>query len=261
MTPEIYLATVGLEPNRWVKHQGQPNLLVASEWFSPAQDAGFSGIELFESHYLEPDEQERQRICQATLPVRVYNSYITFDPAGEALRQKAAEAITRLKPKAFKFNFGKEPENLRDEMRCFERWMDALPAGVEAWCECHPGTSAETPALAKACLDQLSEKRVKAIFHPFMLTGEEVERWLQALGGRIVHAHVQVRDVAEPFFFLNLEDRADYCAQQISVLHTSGFCGSYAIEFVRGTVKKGEDEPASLFDQAVKNLRFLQERC
>ena len=258
MKSEIYLATVGLEPNRWAKRQGQPNLLVASEWFAPAQEAGFSGIELFEPHYWEPGDAERQLICQAKLPVSVYNSYITFDAPGEALRRKATEAINALKPKAFKFNFGKDPACLSDEMKCFEQWMKTLPAGTEAWCECHPGTSIETPAAAKACLDQLCAKHVKVIIHPFLYTPEELSGWLQTFGKRIVHAHVQTRDPQEAMNFLNLEDRADYCLQQIEILRSAGFCGSYAVEFVRGTLKKEEDVPAKMFQQAVKNLLFLQ---
>lgn len=257
MKPEIYLATVGLEPNRWAKRQGKPNLLTASEWFAPAKEAGFAGIELFEPHYLEPNDAERQKIQQGTLPVSVYNSYITFDAAGEALRQKAAEAIRQLKPKAFKFNFGKDPQTLTDEMRCFEQWMETLPAGVGAWCECHPGTAIEQPAEAKACLEQLCAKRVKVIFHPFLIGEEKLAKWLDAFGDRIVHAHVQIRDVNEEMFFLNLEDRADYSAQRVELLRASGFRGSYAIEFVRGTLKAGEDEPAKMFEQSVKNLRFL----
>jgi sugar phosphate isomerase/epimerase len=259
MTPEIYLATVGLEPNRWAKRQGQPNLAVASEWFSPAKAAGFSGIELFEPHYLEPDDKERQRILQAELPVSVYNSYITFDPQGEALRKQAAAAITQLKPKAFKFNFGRDPNQLADEMRCFEKWLETLPAEVEAWCECHPGTPIETPAAAKICLDQFSEKRIKVVFHPFLLTPEEVDLWMQTFGERVVHAHVQTRDPNEAMCVMNLEERADYCIQQLKLLHDSGFRGSYAVEFVKGTLKKDEDVPAKIFQQAVKNLNFLKQ--
>lgn len=261
MKSEIYLATVGLEPNRWAKRQGQPNLLVASEWFQPAKEAGFSGIELFEPHYLEPDDAERSLIGQAGLPVSVYNSYITFDVAGEALRQQASAAINRLKPKAFKFNFGKDPNTLGDEMKCFEKWMETLPAGTEAWCECHPGTSIETPAAAKACLDQLCSKRVKVIIHPFLYTPEELSGWLQTFGGRIVHSHVQTRDPNEAMNFLNLEDRQDYCLQQIGLLRSSGYQGSYAVEFVRGTLKKEEDIPAKMFQQAVKNLLFLKKHA
>lgn len=199
----IYFSTILLEPNRWKRDL--PKIVAVSEWLDQIATAGFDGIELFEPHFVLASTEERVRILDHPIPKPAYNGYFTLDPTGAIGRSQALSAIAETGARAFKFNFGKSPETWDAESEVLAGLLDGLPPQVQAWCECHPGTSAENPSAAANLLSRF-DWRVKVILHPFWSTDEDFRQWLHLLGDRIVHAHVQTRRPDDAQFFSRLEE-------------------------------------------------------
>jgi hypothetical protein len=150
----VYFSTILLEPNRW--KSDLPKQVILSDWLDKIESAGFDGIELFEPHFLLASTAERNRILAHPICKTVYNSYLTLDPTGAIVRSQAVSTIKETAAKAFKFNFGKTSKTLNAEKAVLEEMLKQMPESVEAWCECHPGTSVDTANAAAELLFQMN---------------------------------------------------------------------------------------------------------
>lgn len=250
----ILLSTILLEPNRWKRDL--PKEVRLSEWLDQTTAADFDGIELFEPHFLPASTAEQNRILAHPIPKPVFNSYLTLDPQGAIARSQALAAITETKARAFKFNFGKTRDTWDSESAVLAEFLAKLPPAVQAWCECHPGTSVETPSAAAELLPQLGD-RVRAIIHPFWSAEHDFQQWMERLGHLLVHAHVQCRRADDAQYFTRLQDAPNLVLPRLKALLQSGFAGSFSIEFMRGTREPDADLPALLFEEAVRDRDFL----
>lgn len=252
----IYFSTILLEPMRWKRDL--PKQVAIADWLDRIGEAGFDGIELFEPHFVLASTRERNRILAHPMAKPVFNSYLSLDAGGAIARSQALAAIEETGAKAFKFNFGKTRETWETETACLAGMLDALPAGVEAWCECHPGTSVESPEVAAEALLPLGE-RVKVIVHPFWSSEADVRATLDLFGERVVHAHIQLRTPEDPQYFASLADHPGLVRQRLEILFSAGFDGSCSIEFVKGTREASADLPELLFQEAVRDRACLMQ--
>jgi phosphoglycerate dehydrogenase-like enzyme/sugar phosphate isomerase/epimerase len=230
--PTIYMSTVALDPTRWGRRQ--PSFAV-SEWLPRFANDGFDGVELWEFHYLKADAEEQARMAAAA-PVQIYNSYVGFgDDEGEA-RTASADAITKLKATAVKYNLGGDATRVDEYRRNLLAWAAQLPAACQLLCECHPGTVLENVDDAVAFFADLDPARFGVIAH---ISGEAagLNTWFRAFNGRIQHLHVQMRGPeSDPTVPANRVP-FDAC---FSAVKASGFAGTVAIEFSRG-IGRNED--------------------
>ncbi len=250
--PSVYLASVLLEKNRWSKDP-KPSLLV-SGWIPAALAAGFAGIELWEFHWTRAtaDEQDRLRRQQA---VGIYNCYASLRADERERRSAAARAAQELGAKAIKFNFGADPRAREEEIKTANVWAASLPPGMQLWCECHGETLAETPAATRQFAAELDPVRVRFITHAFADQPGGLAAWLDVLGPRLAHIHVQSRNSSGRW--LNLSEQATRSHATLEQMTLAGFTGSYSIEFTAG-VNTPAETPASLFAAASEDLRFLK---
>lgn len=248
----IYLASILLEPNRW--KPGRPPSIRASDWSARAATAGFDGWELFENHYRKADAAERRRLELGPLPVRVFNTYETFEDATRPELKEVSDCARRLGANGVKFNVGNDPV-WRENWRAA---IDAFPAGPRLLCECHPGTALETPEATAEFAARWPAAPFDVIIHPFLLGPEGVACWLQLLGPRVRHAHVQMRARHDSRQFLALNDDAPRARECLAALMAGGYAGSFSLEFAAPT-GGAADEPEALFTAARRDLDFLRE--
>ncbi len=248
--PEILLGTVLLERNRWSRER-VPSFAV-SDWTVRAKAAGFDGLELWEHHAVDEGEVELATLCAGPLPTRVFNSYVRFDAAGAVRRQVVADAIRRLKAPAVKFNLGHDPAGQAAEVGVARDWFATLP-GVQPLCECHPGSSVETPAVAAAAFCDWPE--VAVIAHAFSTPLDTLAAWLAAFGPRVRHVHAQGRDGSGRW--LTLRQHASEVQAALTCLRRHGYAGSFTIEFTEGVAAQPEDRE-QLFAAACQDLADLR---
>lgn len=248
----FYLASILLEPNRW--KPGRPPSIRVSDWSARAAAAGFAGWELFENHYRRADDAERERLERSELPVEILNSYAAFDAGADSGVERSAVAVAarRLGASGVKFNVGNDPRQ-RDAYRAA---IDSFPSGARLLCECHPGTLLEAPEAAAEFAAFWPDAPFDAIVHPFLLGPERVARWLQVIGARVRHAHVQMRARADERKFIALSDEATRARECLAALAEGGFRGTFSLEFAAPT-SRGDDEPEALFAAARRDLDFL----
>ena len=118
---------------------------------------GTGGLELWENHASLIDAQEQVALDRTPLPVSVLNSYCTFDSDGAAGRQLAAELTERFGSAGVKFNFGGDLALSAQYQDHLSAWIQALPTGCRALCECHGGTVVEEPSRAA----EIVRKRIR----------------------------------------------------------------------------------------------------
>ena len=144
---EIYISTVALDPTRWGRRI--PSFDV-SAWLPRFAGDGFDGVELWEFHFLPAEKADQERLVAAASSVAIYNSYVGFADEDAEARAAAAEAITRLQPRAVKYNLGGDAARKDEYRRNLLAWADALPADCRLLCECHQGSILEQVADAAA---------------------------------------------------------------------------------------------------------------
>lgn len=249
MRAQIYLGSVLLESNRWIK--GRTPTIRVSEWSERGAAAGFDGIELWENHYARTDPAERAALQVAQLPVTIFNSYVTMRADGETARRQAAAFVRALRVPAVKFNVGADPGTLESELHAAREWAAGMP-GVRLLCECHPGTALEDAAVAAAALADYPE--IGVIIHPF--SRADLPDWLRHLGPKIRHAHAQVIDAQQQRW--RLCDQPTLVRERLAMLREGGFSGSLTIEFTAGVGVAPENSEA-LFAAACDDLAFLRE--
>ncbi len=255
----VLLGTVAIEPNRWatVDPSGQPTTEL-SAWLDAIADARFDGIELWERHFSAVDDSEAGRIVEHPLETRVFNTYASFDEPADDVRRAAATNAGRTGASGVKFNVGNESDQrdlYADRLAAF---VDDLPAGTAALCECHSGISiAEEPAVAAAIFDRAgSADRVQAIVH----THESLDHLrtrFDAYGDRITHVHVNFLGVGDPGAPPLANVRTELEAR-INLLDQLGFAGTWTLEFVHGLLTDA-DRPGPLLEQAAVDLTLLRD--
>jgi len=247
----INLGTIVLEPNRWFGvTNDQWATTKISGWLDQVAAAGFDGIELWEPHFRDADDDERQAILDHPLPINVYNSYVGFDDDDDAERQAAARQIMLTAAPKVKLNTGAEREEdspgvYADRLR---RFAEALP-GVELVCECHDGSAMDDPSVAAGVLEAGSN----ALFH----THDDLDlirAKFDAYGSRITHVHVNHLFTGSP----KLGDIRDELAAKIDLARGLGFEGTWTLEIVHGT-GGDQDQPEAVMAQAAEDLAVLRE--
>jgi sugar phosphate isomerase/epimerase len=251
----VLLGTVALEPNRWGLRSPdrQPHLRTA-DWLARAEQADFDGIELWEHHAMLAGDEEVAALDGSVLPVSVWNSYASFDDDDDAAREAVAGWVGRFAPAGVKFNVGNDPGERDAYASRLARFAEMIPEETRLICECHAGTAAEDPAVAREILGAVGgADRFQALVH-LGDDRETVDAMFEQLGGRIRHVHVNfLRQGAPPLSEIAADVRA-----RVDHLHASGFTGSYTVEFVNG-VGSERDQPAQMIEAAVRDLVTLRE--
>lgn len=224
-----------------------------SDWSDRIAGGGFDGIELWENHYLQAGDDEREKLRRsARLPV-IFNTYAGFSdsPDDVAARARAADAAADLRAIGIKYNLGREPARLAEYRRNLLSWARALPESCRPLCECHPGTVLEKLEDAVAFFADPELSRFSVISH---VSGDAdaVKACVDAWGGRLTHLHVQLREPEQA----NPDGRARLAACA-GVLRSGGFDGSASIEFTRGMGKNERIE--TIFDEAIADMRAFRE--
>lgn len=246
----VYFGTILVETNRWAAEKRSS--LDPAAWVNRAAADGFDGVELWEYHAVQATPAQRDAIRQARIPVAVFSAYVSFGGAGAAGREQAAAAIRDVGARAVKFNLSKDPAAAAGEVAEARRWFAALP-GVKPLCECHPGSSVETPAAAAEVFATWPE--VGVIIHPFAAPLALLEEWFVRLGERVLHAHVQARGEG------NRMARLAPCPggrEAAALLRRHGYRGSFTLEFTEGVNVKPEDAE-QLYRHALEDRETLRE--
>lgn len=255
---EVLLGTVAIEPNRWgtIRPDRSPQIRLA-EWTDRIAALGVHGIEVWEGHVTGLDDIELAALLDGPAPVRIFNSYADFDEPDPADRDRVASWVERTGAVAVKFNVGNDPGQEGAYADRLAAWLDALPPGVAAICECHHSISiAEDPAVAARILEAAGPPdRVQALVHTHDGT-DGVAAKLDALGDRVTHVHVNYLDTAT-FQHPPLAQVEDELASVIDTLSGRGFRGSWTLEFVAGLLTD-DDRPEVLLDQAAADLEVLR---
>ncbi len=168
-----------------------------------------------------------------------------------------ASGVRRIGSRAVKFNVGNFPADEDGYVERLSRWIDQLPSGVAAVCECHQAISiAEDHAVAARIFDRtVPVGRLQALVHthdaPDLLRAK-----FDAYGDRITHVHVNFLDFGE-MTHPRLHDVVDELRAFRDLVTSLGFDGSWTLEFVAGLLTD-RDEPAVLLDQAAQDLSTLR---
>jgi len=250
----IYIATILLERNR---HQ-EPKVPTyrVSEWMGRFARDGFDGIELWENHAALADEAERAAIRDADPPVAVFNTYAPFGADGADQRDAAAEMTAYFRAAGAKYNLGPDPDLWDTYVASVREWAGRLPPDCRVLCECHPGTVVEAPDAAERLLDALGAPRFQAMIHPFSRGLDVLEAWLDRLGGRITHAHVQYRPEGKEAQRLSAAPKRN--AEVCQMLRERGWAGSLSLEFTEGMNRPDESIEDS-YRAALDDRDFLRE--
>jgi len=244
----IYFGTVLLERNRWVKGERLPSLAV-SDWVRRIGDEGFDGLELWENHAALAGEEERLRLRESPVPVRILNCYDRCGSETAGARRRAVELAGFLSAGGMKFNFGREPERHEEYVTNVRAWRALLPADFRFLCECHGGTNVEAPERAAETFARLGRENYEIIVHGFGGDEAGLRRRFELHGGRITHVHVSLPadgPGAEPG-----------TRKRVELLGELGFRGSYTIEFTEGVGADGET-PERLFRNAVRDMKLVR---
>lgn len=249
----ILLGTVALEPNRWGTVDPSRRATISlADWLPGIAAAGFDGIELWDGHLDDDDD-----VVDGPLPIVVFNSYVSFDDADPTARTGVARQVRRCASRGVKFNVGNDPAHERAYADRLAAWVEVLPEGCAALCECHAGISiAEDPATAARLFEAAgSPARVQAIVHTHE-SADHLRARFDAYGDRITHVHVNHLDVARGRTPRLADIRADLEAT-VELIRRLGFTGTWTIEFVAGLLS-ADDHPTALLAQATEDVSVLR---
>lgn len=256
-SPPVLLGTVAIEPNRWgmVRDGGFP-VTVVSEWLPAIAAAGFDGLELWERHATFVDEAEVERIAGGPVPVVVFNGYALWDDPDPVARDETARWVHRIGATGVKFNVGNDSDSRDAYVERLRRFDEQVDPGVRLLCECHPGTLAEDPAVATAMFDAVAPStRLQAIVHLGRTPGAGTAAFLDGLGDRVGHVHLQLPDEGPD------TDPGALAADLrtgVELLRSFGFDGSWTIEFSHGRMTE-RDEAGYILEWATRDLLALRE--
>lgn len=257
--PRILLGSIALEPKRWapVKTPSYP----VSAWLPRFFEDGFDGVELWGYHWENATPAEQTALREKAAPLAIYSAYCGFDEGQEDSRRQAAQGVHELQAQGVKFNVGNNQDKTAVYIETVREWAAGLPDGTRLLCECHPGTLMERADAAKRFFDAWPEERFQALVHPVaqqmpgMPPLQSLQAWIDALGGRITHAHMQLRDTDDDF--IALERNEQYVRDALTLMRDAGFCGTITLEFTAGT-RAPDQTPESLYTAIVRDLEFLR---
>ena len=242
---DIYLATVGIEVNRWTK--GRESTIDLVEWLPRIARAGFDGVELWEHHAsrLAPDELARAAAVakECGCPVPIFNTYVKTAPGDEHVAHRRADDAVAKAFGSVAYKFNVSGDSHADAVAFAREW--AAETNVLFLCECHGGTMMEDPATAASVLRELGVDRFAAILHTLIAGDEAFERDLEHKGDLLRHVHVQ-----------NLDQHTDLVAERVAMLRELGRELTWSIEFTSPVREKGDAE--ACFAQSVEDMRFLR---
>ncbi len=244
----IYIGTVLLEKNRWVKGERRPSLAV-SGWTRRIADEGFDGIELWQNHALLADEEEREKLCRSPVPVRIFNSYARCETEAADERRLSLEMARLFSAEGMKFNFGRDPARHGEYVENVKAWRAQFPPAFRFLCEGHGGTTLEDPQQAAETFARMGREDYQVIVHGFGGDEDGLRRRFSLHGDRITHIHVSLP--AGGF------EAADAVPARVDLLRSLGFRGSFTIEFTEGVGDEGECIE-TLFRNAARDLKRLR---
>lgn len=244
----VYLGTVLLEKNRWLKGERVPSLAV-SDWTRKIADAGFDGLELWQNHALLAGEQERENLRRSPVTVRIFNSYARCETEALTERTQTAELVRYFQAAGMKFNFGREMDRHAEYLENVKLWRTQLPQDFRFLCECHGGTTVEEPLLAAEAFRNMNRDSYEIIIHGFGGEDAEITRLFEIHSDRITHVHTHLSPKGPPDESL--------VQKRVNLLHSLGFRGSFTIEFTQG-VGTPDEPPETLFRNAARDLALLR---
>ncbi|WP_419924144.1 sugar phosphate isomerase/epimerase family protein [Candidatus Poriferisocius sp.] len=262
MTGQIYLGTVAIEPNRWgLAEPGGNPLTRVSEWLSAIGEAGFDGLELWERHARSAPDEELDALLASELPIEILSCYTSWDEPDDADRAETAAWIERVGAQGVKFNVGSDTDSIAEYTERLRRFEAEVPDGARLLCECHFGTVAEDPAVARDMFDAIAgADRLGAIVHVHPMARDEWSEPLGVLGDRVRHVHVQVAEVAQSTSADELSEMLRPAADAISAASPNA---TWTIEFSYGMWGFGRDDaefdnPAYILQSAQRDLVALR---
>lgn len=244
----IYLGTVLLEKNRWSKGVREPSFLV-SDWTNQIADVGFDGIELWQNHAILATDEEREKLKNSPVPVRIFNSYARCENEDEKDRLAAVEMSNYFDASGMKYNFGKVPEKHTEYIENVKSWRNLLPKNFRFLCECHGGSTMENPQQASETLSQINGAGYEVIIHGIGGNDEGIRNIFNIHRERITHIHANVSPEG-----LMEETKLQ---NRIDLMRSLGFRGSYTIEFTEG-VRSENQKVETLFANAARDLMLLR---
>ena len=262
MTGQIYLGTVAIEPNRWglAEPGGHPQVRV-SEWLPSIAEAGFDGLELWERHARSVPDDELEVLLTSEVPIRILSCYTSWDDADDAERTETAAWVERVGAQGVKFNVGSDPDSIEFYTERLQRFEAEVPENARLLCECHFGTVAEDPAVARDMFNAVADAdRLGAIVHVHPMARDEWSEPLGVLGDRVRHVHVQVAEVPQSTGSDELSEVLRPAAEAISAASPNS---TWTIEFSYGMWGFGRDDaeldnPAYILQSAQRDLAALR---
>ncbi len=262
MTGQIYLGTVAIEPNRWgLAEPGGHPLTRVSEWLANIAEAGFDGLELWERHARSVPDEELDALLASEIPIRILSCYTSWDEPDDADRAETAAWIERVGAQGIKFNVGSDPDSIAAYTERLGRFEAEVPDGARLLCECHFGTVAEDPEVARDMFDAIADAdRLGAIVHVHPMARDEWSEPLSVLGDRVRHVHVQVAEVPQSTSAAELSEVLRPAAEAISAASPAA---TWTIEFSHGMWGFGRDDaefdnPAYILQSAQRDLAALR---
>ena len=259
---QIFLGTVAIEPNRWgMAEPGGHPLTRVSEWLSTIADAGFDGLELWERHARSVPDEELDALLASDIPIRILSCYTSWDDSDDSIRAETASWIERVGAQGVKFNVGSDPDSVGDYTERLRRFEAEVPNDARLLCECHFGTVAEDPAVARDMFDSVADAdRLGAIVHVHPIARDEWSEPLGVLGDRVRHVHVQVAEVPQSTSADELSEALRPAAEAIGAASPHA---TWTIEFSHGMWGFGRDDaefdnPAYILQSARRDLAALR---
>ena len=247
----IYLSTFLLEKNRW---NGKGPSVQLTEWFEPAAEAGFRGLEIWSPHLYFTSRSDwdllRIQSQETDLPVVFLDAGIPFDNSDKCRKQQdsLAEAAGFFAPQGIKFS----PEALLpDNLSKAADWARDLPRDVFMVASFH-----ETPKPGVIpSLRRMLGSRFRCAFNPFAQSLKELEASLKEAERTVINMGVRVNSGTKYFA---LRDNPKSCEEVVALVRKLGFNGSWTLECTEGVGVPGEDMDA-LFDESEEDMNYLTE--
>ena len=262
MTEQIYLGTVAIEPNRWgLADPGGPPLTRVSQWLPTIADAGFDGLELWERHARSAPDEELDALRGSDLPIEVFSVYTSWDDPDDTDRAEAAAWVERVGAAGVKFNVGSDPDAIGDYTERLRRFEAAVPDGARLLCECHFGTVAEDPAVARDMFDSVADAdRLGAIVHLHPMARDEWSEPLGVLGDRVRHVHAQLAEFPQA---TSADELAETLRPDVAAIQAVSPEVTWTVEFSHGMWGFGRDDaehdnPAYILQSARRDLSALR---
>ncbi len=247
---EIYIGTVLLEKNGWLRTERVPSVVI-SDWTKRIKEEGFDGIELWQNHALLASEEEQQKLVASPSPIKIFNSYARSETEAIEERQKSVQFSKLFNSEGMKYNFGRNAELHEEYTLNAISWRSMLPPQFRFLCECHGGTTMQTPAQASETFKKMGRENYEVIIHGFGGSDEEVKDAFAFHSDRITHIHSNIS--------LKVTLDESVVQQRVDLLRSLGFNGSFTIEFTEGINSENENAE-TLFQNAVRDQKILR-RC